>query len=71
MRLAGRESIKSASELDGVLFSFELGEGQGKVTYLVALYVTPQRIYTIEAGGAADALGEDMEKLRKAILSFR
>ena len=71
MRLAGRESIKSASGLEGVLFNFEIGEGQGKVTYLVALYVTPQRIYTIEAGGAADALGEDLDGLRKAILSFR
>jgi len=71
MRLAGREDIKSAGGLDGVLFNFETGEGEGGVTYLVALYVTPPKIYTIEAGGAADAIAEDMGKLRAAILSMQ
>ena len=71
MRLAGRDAIKSAGGLDGVLFNFETGEGAGKVTYLVALYITPQRIYTIEAGGAAALVAEDLEKLRKAVLSMR
>ncbi len=71
LRLAGRESIKSDKGLDGVLFNFELGEGQGKVTYLTALYVTPQRISTVEVGGPADMVTQDLEKLRKAILSVR
>jgi hypothetical protein len=69
--LAGRESVKSESGLDGVLFNFELGEGQGKVAYLIALYVTPRRIYTVEAGGPADLVAQDREKLRKALLSVR
>lgn len=71
MRLAGRESIKSTRGRDGVLFQFEFGKGQGKATYLVALYVTPQRICTIEAGGPAAAIAEDLPKLREAILSAR
>jgi hypothetical protein len=71
LRLAGREPIKTNTGLDGVLFSFELGEGQGKVAYLVALYVTPQRIYTVEVGGPADAIAGDMDKLRQAIVSLR
>jgi hypothetical protein len=71
LRLAGRENIKAKSGLDGVLFNFELGEGQGKVTYLVALFVTPQKIYTVEAGGPADIIAEDMEKVRQAMLSVR
>jgi len=71
LRLAGREPLKSARGLDGVLFNFELGEGQGKVTYLVALYVTPRQIYTVEIGGPADAISQDMEQLRPAILSLR
>ena len=70
-RLAVRESIKSNQGLDGVLFNFELGEGQGQVMYLVGLYVTPQRIFTVEVGGATDALTGDMENMRKAILSVR
>ena len=69
MRLAGRDAIESHSGLAGVLFDFELGEGQGRITYLVALYVTPQRIYTVEVGGPADAVAEDTAKLRQAILS--
>ena len=69
MRLAGREAIKSNSGRDGVLFQFELGQGQGRVTYLVALYVSSQTICTIEAGGPADAIAEDLPKLREAILS--
>ena len=71
MRLTGRESIKSTRGRDGVLFQFELGQGQGKATYLVALYVTSQTICTIEAGGPAAAITEDLPKLREAILSAR
>jgi hypothetical protein len=71
MRLAGREDIKSAGGLEGVLFNFETGEGEGKVTYLVALFVTPQKIHTIEAGGAAAAIAGDIDKLRTAMLSVR
>jgi hypothetical protein len=71
LRLAGRDAIKSDSGLPGVLFNFELGEGQGKVTYLVALYVTPRQIYTVEAGGPNDIISPDLEKLRKAMLSLR
>lgn len=71
LRLAGRDPIKSDSGLPGILFDFELGEGQGKVTYLVALYVTPREIYTVEAGGPTDVIAPDLEKLRKAMLSLR
>jgi hypothetical protein len=71
MRLAGRESIQSKRGRDGVLFNFESGEGQGKVTYLVGLFVTPQRIYTVEAGGPADIVAQDMDKLRAAVQSVR
>jgi hypothetical protein len=71
LHLAGRESIKSTAGREGVLFNFETGEGQGKVTYLIALYVTPQRIFTVEAGGPAEIVAQDMEKLRTAILSVR
>jgi hypothetical protein len=71
LRLAGRDAIKSRAGLDGILFNFELGEGPGKVTYLVALFVTPARIYTVEAGGPTDAVAPDMDKLRTAITSLR
>jgi hypothetical protein len=71
LRLAGRDAIKSGSGLPGVLFNFEVGEGQGKVTYLVALYVTPRQIYTVEAGGPTDIISPDLEKLRKAMFSLR
>lgn len=71
LRLAGREEIRSAAGRDGVLFTFELGEGQGKVTYLVALFVSPARICTVEAGGPAGLVAADLPKLRAAMLSAR
>ena len=71
MKLAKRETISSKKGLDGTLFQFEAGEGQTKTIYLVALYVTPLKIYTVEATGPAKALTEDMNVLRKAILSLR
>ena len=71
LRLASRESIQSQRGLAGVLFQFELGEGQGKAAYLVALYVTPQRIYTIEAGGMTEAVTPELPKLRQALESLR
>ncbi len=71
LRLAARDAIKSKSGREGVLFNFESGEGQGEVTYLVGLYVTPERIYTVEAGGPADVVAQDLEKLRTAISSVR
>jgi hypothetical protein len=51
MKLAAREDIKAKNGLEGVLFNLESGEGQGRYTYLLALYVTPRNIYTVEAGG--------------------
>jgi hypothetical protein len=38
---------------------------------LIGLYVTPQWIYAIEAGGSAEAVAADLEKLRKAMASLR
>lgn len=71
MKLIDRESIKSTSGMDGTLFHFESGEGQAKITYLVALYVTPTRIHTVEATGPTPALTADLDKLRKSMLSAR
>lgn len=71
MRLAARDKITSNSGTDGVLFNFESGEGQGKTTYLVALYVTPMRIYTIEATGPAESIAKDMDKLKASMQSIR
>lgn len=71
MKLAGRERIKSGHGLDGVLFDFESGEGQTKITYLVALYVTPTRIVTVEATGPTESIANDIDGLRNSILSVR
>jgi hypothetical protein len=71
MKLIDRESIKSSGGLEGTLFHFESGEGQAKITYLVALYVTPTRITTVEATGPTTALAMDMDKLRKSMFSVR
>ncbi|MBN2559339.1 MAG: hypothetical protein JXQ75_00210 [Phycisphaerae bacterium] len=70
MKLVKKESLQSASGLEGVLFHFDSGEGQAKITYLVALYVTATKIHTVEATGPARAVAEDIDKLRKSMLSL-
>lgn len=71
MTLANREEITAANGLGGTLFHFESGEGQGKIAYWVALYVTPSKIHTVEATGPADAIAKDTDVLRTAMLSLR
>jgi len=70
MKLAKRDEITAANGLDGTLFQFESGEGQGKIAYWVALYVTPSKIHTVEATGPADAIAKDKDLLRTAMLSL-
>ncbi len=71
MELTSREAIRTKSGLDGVLFEFESGEGQGKIKYLVAVFVTPSTIHTVEVVGEAEPVATDMDQLRKAICSLR
>lgn len=71
MRLAGREEIRSTRGVDGVLFNFETGEGQGKISYLLAVYVTDWKIYTVEATGPAEQIKKDMDNLRAAMRTVR
>ena len=71
LKLAGRETVRSRGGVEGTLLHFELGEGQGKLAYLVAVYVTPARIFVVEATGRADDLGLDADKLRTAMQSLR
>ena len=56
--------------LDGKLFNLESGEGRGKRTYLLAVYVTPMRIYTVEATGPAEEMARDLDKLKASMQSL-
>lgn len=71
MKLADRQELKSNSGLAGTLFNFETGEGRGKITYLVGLYVTPMRIYTIEATGPAESLAPELPRIKESMQSVR
>ncbi len=70
-KLASKNDIKSAGGLPGVLFNFEFGEGQSKLTYLVALYVTPSNIITIEAAGPTADLTDELASIRQSMESLR
>ncbi|MBL8878422.1 MAG: hypothetical protein JNG88_04810 [Phycisphaerales bacterium] len=71
MTLASRETIRSTSGVEGVLFQFESGAGPSRLQYWVALYVTPTRITTFEAAGSADKLSPDSAAIRAAMLTVR
>jgi hypothetical protein len=67
LKLVARESVKNKSGQDGTFFHFETGEGQGKLAYLITLYVTPLKVFTFEAAGGAAAIDKDMAKLKTAM----
>lgn len=70
MKLAAREPIKSRGGRDGTFFHLEAGEGQGKTAYLVALFVTPAKIYTVKATGPAEGMAADVDALKRAMASL-
>lgn len=66
-KLAAKDDIQSGDGRKGVLFNFESGEGQAKLTYLVALFVTPADITTVEAAGPTADFTADIPAIRKSI----
>lgn len=70
MKLAARDSLKSSDGVEGTLFDFRSGEGDGQLAYLIGLYVTAEKVHVIEAAGPASAVEADHEKLRTAMASF-
>ncbi|MBI4567960.1 MAG: hypothetical protein HY719_06125 [Planctomycetes bacterium] len=71
MKMAARDAIKFRTGEPGTLFTFESGEGAGRMLYLVAVQVTPRRIATVEAAGPAADMENDREKLRAAVETLR
>jgi hypothetical protein len=71
MKLTARDDLKSNAGADGVLLRFESGEGQGRLVYLIGLFVSRMNLSVIEATGPADELEKDMPKLKESILTIR
>lgn len=71
MRLVERSALRSDNGRDGTLFVFENGEGDGRVAYWVALFVTPDRIRTVECVGPSEGLQTERETLLKTIRAVR
>lgn len=71
LRLHAREDLRTAGGRDGVLFEFSVGSGQGELRYLVGMYVRPDRIHLLEAGGAAAEIAKDRDKLVAAMRTYR
>lgn len=70
-RLEKREEIKAASGLAGTLFDLRVGSGSAEYTYLLALYVSPRTIYTVEAGGPSKRIETDRAAITRAMASLR
>ena len=71
MKLAARDAIRSDAGLDGTLFQFELGEGQGKTAYWIALWVSGRRIMTVEAALPVELSADEAEAIKKSMRSVR
>lgn len=71
-KLVGREAVKAADGVAGNLLRFEMPSGASETTgYVVAIFVTAERIRLVEAAGPAAWLAEDLEAIRKAVASSR
>ena len=66
-RLQGEEPVRTTDGRDGVLLDLRLGHGAAEYTWLVALFVDPSRIVTVEAGGPTKQIDPDRDKLVTAI----
>jgi hypothetical protein len=70
-RLSGDEPLRTDAGWDGRLLDLRLGRGAAEYTWLVALFVDPGRIVTIEAGGPSAQVSEDRDRLVAAMKSLR
>lgn len=70
-RLEGRSAIKTGGGMDGTLFELRTGSGLSEYTYLIAVFVTPKKIYTVEAAGPTEQIKPDLPKIRDAIATLR
>ena len=70
-RLVKEGEIETTGGWKGRLLELHLGQGAAEYTWLVGLFVDPQRICTVEAGGPTKPLEEDMDRLVGAIKTLR
>ena len=66
-RLNSEQSIRTDQGRDGMILDLRLGQGAAEYTWLVALFVDPSRVVTVEAGGPTRQIAPDRDKLVAAI----
>ncbi len=70
-RLQAEQEIRTEAGREGRLLDLRLGQGAAEYTWLVALFVDPSRIVTVEAGGPTAQIAPDREKLLGAMRTLR
>jgi len=70
-RLKSEQEIRTAAGREGRLLDLRLGQGAAEYTWLVALFVDPSRIVTVEACGPTSQLDPDRDKILASVRTLR
>lgn len=70
-KLTKDEPVKSQTGRAGKLLTFSTDRRGTNLTYLLAIFVTEQKVVLAEAGGKADAVKGKMDAIKKALLSVK
>lgn len=65
------ETVTSGGGVDGKLMTFKTTSRGTEFLYVLAMYVQPRTVTTVEAGGKADAVREHMDEILKSVRSAR
>lgn len=71
MKLVAREAVRTDRGQDGTLFQFELGEGQRRTAYWVAVFAKGFTITTVEVAGSSEGVALEADALKTSIRSLR
>jgi len=61
--------VESASEAEGVQIRYETTHGGRLHRYWATIFVTPSRVYLVEAGGDAELFDQHADEVEEAVLS--
>jgi hypothetical protein len=68
---AGSVDVRTSTGLQGRRLAYAFGDPQSGQTYWVTVFVTPRKVYLVEAGGGVDAFTRARDNVERSIQSFR
>lgn len=70
-RLEKEEDVENSAGQPGKLMTFSAKQQGSQFTYMLAVFVTAQRVVTAEGGGKSEAVAKRADAIRASLLSAR